>query len=153
MNALLALRLSRRAIGAVVLDDEHIVFADTRHLTSNQERARIAADRYLAHLIDQIRPVRLAVYMPEHARALTAAVLDHLKQLSTASAIPLRVVTKPELLSVFGTTPLRNRQELHGIVECLWPTLAEVSNRVKPYLADAAATAWYADTIMAFAGT
>ena len=40
---------------------------------------------------------------------------------------------------------------VHGIIEQLWPTLTEMSKPVKPYLADAAAAAWYADTALALA--
>ena len=149
MNSLLAVRLSRRALGAVALEDDHVVFADSRHLTSNQDRARRNADRYLARIVDQIRPARLAVYVPDQAKALTATLVMQVRQMADASGLPLRIVTKTQLLSAFGVRPLRQRHELQGLIEEFWPGLADMSNQLKPYLADAAATAWYADALIA----
>ena len=102
--------------------------------------------------MDQVRPGRLAVYVPERPRALTGALLDHLKQLSQGSGLPLQMVTKAELLAAFGLPALKKRAELHAIIEQLWPTVREVGKAVKPYIADAAATAWLADTMPAVPG-
>jgi len=135
----------------VALDDDQVVFADSRHLTSNQDRARVTADRYLARIVDQVRPTRLAVYVPDQAKTLTAMLVTQLQHLAEATGLPLRIVHKTEVLSAFAVRPLRHRGELHALIEQFWPALTEMSNQLKPYLADAAATAWYAEVSIALA--
>src|SRR5258708_6787768 len=99
MNTLLALRLSRRAMAAVALDDDdQIVFADGRHLTSRMPQAEVSADRYLAHVIDQIRPRVIAAYVPDEVIGITALVLTKLQRLTETASLPLRIVKKTDLL-------------------------------------------------------
>lgn len=145
-SPILTLRISRRAIGVVALSDESLTLADGRHLSSRSDRTVIAATRYIAKLIDLTQPRCLAVDAPARVEGRTTdRILSSLEALAGARGISVIIIAKPELLTAFGITSLRNRRELRDVVRPFWPELANVTGRVEPYVVDAAAAALYAE--------
>src|SRR5438128_1826010 len=115
-SQILALRVSRRAIGVAALADEQFSFTDSRHLTSRTDRAIEAAERYLSRLIVELHPERVALFAPTTGDGVTAKVARALTQTLTASAVPVVVLDRQRLLNSFGTRPVKIRKHLHQVV-------------------------------------
>jgi hypothetical protein len=80
----LTLRISRRAIAAVVLDDERVAFCDGRHLRSNKTAGQVGAIRYITRLLDEVRPTRVVVDCPFKTGGQTEAIWGTLAELFAA---------------------------------------------------------------------
>jgi hypothetical protein len=64
------------------------------------------------------------------------------------------VTGKADILVAYGLTPVRARAEIRAIASGFWPQLPRVSaERVKPYPADAAAAALFAECRLALASS
>src|SRR5882672_325957 len=119
---ILSLRLNRRAIGAAVLADESLVFADGRHLTSERERAVPAAIRYVNRLLEQSGASAVVVDAPVTAEGTTSShVLREIVALISSRGLLPLVTGKADILSAYGLTPIRTRREIREIVASFWP--------------------------------
>ncbi len=149
----LAIRLSRRVIASAQLMADQLGTAEGRHLTSRPEAAIAAVLRYVGRLMDLQRPSQLILNIP---RAVSGSRTDRIAQaleaLGVERGIPVLTVSRPELLAAYGMTALRSRKELRDLVRGFWPALADIKRTVEPYVADAAATALYADCRWALRG-
>ena len=146
---ILSVRLNRRAIGAVVLTDEALTMTDGRHLSSERERAVPAAVRYIDRLLEQSGAAAVVFDAPAPVEgSTTKQLLDGiLGLLSSRGRIPL-MTTKADILAAYGLSPVRTRGQVREIVSGFWPELGQIAGRVKPYAADAAAAALYAQCRM-----
>jgi hypothetical protein len=140
----LVLRLNRRAIGAVVLNDEELTFLDGRHLTSNRARAVVAADRYVRRLFALTRATDVVVDAPAEPASTTAELVDAVFRAAEAVGIRAQTVGTTDILQSFGAPTIRTRGQLRKIVSEFWPQLAALTGKVKPYVLDAAAVTLYA---------
>ena len=151
---ILSVRLNRRAIGAVVLADEALTMTDGRHLTSARDRAVPAAVRYIDRLLAQSGAGSVVVDAPAPvAGTTTKLLLDGIVSLLSSRGIEPLLITKPDILTAYGLLSVRTRHEVREIVSGFWPELARIPGRVKPYAADAAAAALYAETRLALSPT
>lgn len=146
---ILSLRLNRRAIGAVVLTGEALTMTDGRHLTSARERAVSAAIRYVNRLLDQAGPAAVVVDAPAPKEgSTTRQLLEGITGvLASRGVVPL-LITKADILAAYGLSPVRTRSQVREIVSGFWPELSRIAGQVKPYAADAAAAALYAECRM-----
>jgi hypothetical protein len=150
MAPLLALRINRRAIAAVVLENESAIVADGRHLSSQTERAVQAAVRYISRLIQLTQPTALIVDAPTTQQANTTRhILDALEQLSADHHLPLTRVLTADILAAYGNPALETREEVREIVSGFWPQVDRVRGAIKPFVVDAAAAALFADCRLA----
>lgn len=144
---ILALRVSRRAVGAAVLRDESLTFLDGRHLTSTKHRAVAAAVRYLARVLELTTPHSLVLDAPHDSGSTTDQILAAFRE--TRGAIPCAVIPTADLLTAFGVPALASRAQLRDVARRLFPQAAPRVRSVTPYLLDAAALALLAETLTA----
>ena len=143
---ILTLRVSRRAVGAVVLADEAVTFRDGRYLRSNRESALTGLSRYVQMLLALTKPTTVVVDCPHHPGSSTERLFIALGDLLRNHGMMVRSVTTGDLLSAFGVTGLDSRLELRRIAEPLFSELSTFEGKVKPYVIDAAASALYAES-------
>jgi hypothetical protein len=146
---ILALRLNRRAVGAVVLTDEALTMTEGRHLTSNRARAVSAAVRYIARILSQSGATAVVLDAPVANSGTTMRqLLDEVLNLLASQGLKPLLIGKGDLLAAYGMA-IRTRSEVRDIVNVFWPELARITARFKPYTADAAAAALYAECCLA----
>lgn len=143
----LTLRISRRAVAAAQLTGEALTFATGQHLTSRGGRAVVAVTKYLGRIMDATSPSLIVIDTPlRPAGSISDRIMTAIEELVVGRGLQILSVHKPELLTAYGLTSLRNRKELRAVVTGFWPELTQVIGRVQPYVADAAAAALYAET-------
>ena len=146
---ILSVRLNRRAIGAVVLTDETLTMTDGRHLSSARERAVPTAVRYVNRLLEQSGAVVVVVDAPAPIEGSTTNhLLDSIINLLSSRGVMPLLMTKADILAAYGLSPVRTRSQVREMVSGFWPELGRISGRVKPYAADTAAAALYAECRM-----
>jgi len=152
-SAVLALRLSRRAIGAAAWNGETITFTDGRYLTSRRDRLLPAATRYLTRLVEQTQPRIMLLYAPTTGNGPTRAVRDLVHTIGVTHQITVRDLRRADLVGPFGVPPPRTRADLHAIVETLWPEARTLRPGLRPVILDAVALALGADTHLTLGDT
>ena len=144
-NAIVALRISRRAIGAVVLAGGEIAFVDGRHVGSDRPTAVPAATRYIRRLVEMTQPRGLVVDCPAKPGSMATEILEGLPQIHSAVArIPLA-----DLLAAFGHPPPSTRPQLRVAAGDLFPELPIRSSSLRPFALDASAAALLAESQIA----
>ena len=147
----LALRLSRRAIAAAVLDADELTFIDGRHLTSRKDRALAAAERYLRRILELTTPTEIVIDAPAKETSTTNALLQTALAVAKAAGATPRMIGTGDVLQAYGIPAVPSRIELRKIVARLWPQLATMTSAVKPYVLDAAALTLHAQAEHALA--
>jgi hypothetical protein len=146
---ILALRLNRRAVGAVVLTDDALTMTEGRHLTSERARAVPAALRYVSRLLSQSGSKTVVLDTPAALPGTTTRmVLDGILHLLSSQGLTPLLIGKGDILSAYGIA-VRTRSEVREVVGTFWPELVRMAGRVKPYAIDAAAAALYAECHLA----
>lgn len=145
-RTLLTIRINRRAVGAVVLDNETLAFSDGRHLTSRSDRTVEAATRFLEYVLTLTKPALLVLDAPRGTADSTASrITSAITEMLTRTGVELLPVSRSEVLAAYGLRGMKNRQELRQLIRQYWPELATIRRKVEPFIADAAAAALYAD--------
>jgi hypothetical protein len=143
---ILALRLGRRALAAAAVgDDDDLTMYDGRHLSSRAERAVAATERYLVRLFELSMPTIVMIDAPHAEGGTTSRLVEVATSVLQRLNIKFELVSLSDVLSSFALSGLRSRRELSQVVEAFWPVLQQMRLKVKPYVADAAAVALYAD--------
>lgn len=143
-DTVLTLRLSRRAVGAAVLQDDELSFADGRHLTSSRDRAVAAVARYVRRVFDLTAPAEVVIDAPANPVSTTGALLETVFATARAAGVQARRIELHDVLHAYGVPAISSRIALRSIVATLWPQLGAMTGRVKPYVMDAAAVTLYA---------
>jgi hypothetical protein len=142
----LVLRLSRRAIAAAMLSDEELMFFDGRHISSQKGRAVPAASRYIERVLSLTTPTAVLIDGPTNAVSTTASVLESVRSLAANRKLSVRLIALSDVLESYGLPGLPSRVALRKVVDGLWPQIAAMTRRVRPYVADAAAVTLYAES-------
>jgi hypothetical protein len=146
---LLALRVSRRAIGAAVSDSQGLHITDGQHLRSNKSQAIKAAVAFVDRLVNE-SVTTIAVDRPlPGASAVGDALMQHLATVAREHRILLLSVEKAAILSAYGVTPVRTRGAVRALVVEYWPELLKVGRSVNAHVVDAAAANLYAECSLA----
>lgn len=147
---ILSIRINRRALGAAMLSGDALTYCDGRHLTSIKERAVASALRYVQRLLES-RPQAVVcdVSGSDDATTTTSTLLQAIVTYLVEHGLSPLVIGRPDITAAFGLTPLPNRQEVRDMVEEYWPLIRRITHRTKPYAADAAAAALYAQCRLA----
>lgn len=145
----LALRTSRRAIGAAILESDALALFDGRHLSGKRDVAERTAVSFLERLVSTQVPRGCVIFAPDERHDSPTSILRVVQAALVKSGISLRIVRSREMLGAFGRPPLRNRRELQEVTSGLLPQLREVRGAVKPYVVEAAAVALYAQSMLA----
>jgi hypothetical protein len=150
MNSpILTLRLSRRALGAAVLTDEVLTFADGRHLSSQRHRADVATTRYVERLLALSKARFVVMDAPQPAQGEENHLVMAVESVLRPRHIAWLVVGRSDLLQAYGLRALRNRAALRDIAWRFWPEMAQLTGKVQPYVADAAIAALYGESRVA----
>lgn len=147
---ILSLRVSRRAMGAVILKNDGLTLSDGRHLPSTPSRAVVAATTFLERLLESSRLTGVVVDSPARGGSSTTdSVLDHVGKVLASKGLAPLVVGKADVLAAYGVAALRTRGEVRTIVSGYWPELSTITGKVQPYAVDAAAAALLAECRLA----
>lgn len=122
---ILGLRLGRRLIAAVAVQDEHVTFHDCRFVTSRREVLERSMRTYFAKLLDQLSPTLVCYYAPTTANTKTDQVTVLLTEQATARRIPVVRTDRAHLLQACGLPPGATRSALRDQMRDLWPALAD----------------------------
>lgn len=144
-SCLLSLRISRRAIGAAILEGESLSLSDGRHLPSTPDRAKTAAVRYVERLLT---PAITAAIVDAPGRGISAtsdAVFDQITDALRSRGLSVLTVVKGDVLAAYGVAPLPTRGDVRTLVAAYWPNLDRLRGAIKPYAMDAAAAALYGE--------
>jgi hypothetical protein len=144
---ILALRVARRALGAVVIEGDEFKLLDGRHLSSKRTSMEESIRRYLHAILEQQEPSGVLILAPDE-RYDDRGILKHVQTILAQGGRPMRIVRLPEILKAFGTKPLGTREELWEVTRQLVPELSNVQGAAKPYAVEAAALALYAESLV-----
>jgi hypothetical protein len=150
IDGILSLRISRRAIAAVVLEGDELRFRDGRCLNSRRDRAERSAESYVERLVAQLRPRGVMIYAPNTDEGMTSGVLRVVQTTIVRAGISLRLLTRQELLNAFAVPPMRHWREVREVVQPYWPQLSGANAAALPFIVDAAAVALYSQALLAF---
>lgn len=142
---ILGLKLGRRLVAAVALNDDRFVFQDSRYVRSPRTALEPVFERYLRHVFEQVKPAAVYYYAPIAAKTVTELLIKQLTAVSGAFGIPVKPLTRLEVFGSFGVLPIRTRHELCEQITAFWPALREAKVQRQEVLAEAAATALVGD--------
>lgn len=142
---ILGLKLGRRLVGVVGLDDERVTFHDARFVRAKRGEAGQPMGRYLARVLDQTHPQAIALYAPPAPGAITTELVGVLERLAASTGTAVTPITKRDLFGSFGLSLMRTRADLVAQVATLWPGLQEVASHRQETVAEAAAAALIGD--------
>lgn len=146
---ILVLRLSRRAVAAVMLSGDELTLFDGLHLRSGREAAILGLKRYVQRLIEMIHPKSIVVDAPRMPDGQTEALIKALTEATPNGDLTLIEVASSTILTAFGLPPLRSRSELRAVAEPLFQELATVRTQIRPYILEAAADALIVESAVA----
>ena len=142
----LVLRLSRRALAAVVLSDDRLAFVDGCTVLAQRERAVMTATRWLSRWLALIQPRQVVLEFAGRAGSQAATIADAIKIVLEERCVPVKCAPLSEVLYAFGLPALRARRQLRELVAVLLPQLRTIRSSVGPYLHDAAAVALWTES-------
>lgn len=138
---ILGLKVGRRVLAAVALDDESFVFQHSRYAPSRTSTIQSGLTRYFSHLLEQVKPSAVYYYGSTAPQTLTEDIIKLLVTTAGSRGIPAKPLTKLDVFGSFGIQPFRTRQELRDHLAHLWPAIGESKPVRQAALAEAAATA------------
>jgi hypothetical protein len=144
---ILSLRVARRAIGAVVVDEDQFALLDGRHLSSRRENMAESVRKYINGLLMQHEPAGVLILAPNE-RYDDRGILRDVQTVLAQAGRSMRIVRLPEILKGFGAPPLQTREQLWETVQGMLPELQNIQSTVKPYIVEAAALALYGEALL-----
>jgi hypothetical protein len=148
----LVVRLSRRAVAAVLLSTDRLTLFDGLHLRSSRDAAVAGVRRYLQKLVDVIHPRTVIVDAPSKPGGQTEALLVAIRESLLARGVNVNVLAAATVLAAFGLPALGTRRELRSVAEPLFEELVNFRGKIKPYVVDAAAGALLMESASALGG-
>jgi hypothetical protein len=141
-HKLLALKINRRSISAVVFADTHIDYTQVRTLVADEARSLSSALGFVRWIARAFAVSGAALeHLPAESRIRRAVLSRVIAETLRSAAVPVWEVEKRDLLAAFASPPLRTRKELGEVVKTLWPMLASDPN--ESGMLDAAAAGLY----------
>jgi len=145
----MGVRINRRGLGVVGVAGDEVVFHDTRHLASARARAVEAAHRYILGLVERLKPSHVAFHAPTTKESVTRQITGTLTDALHARGVLVSLVDKSTLFTSMSATRVRHRREVSEVVLDIWPMYRAMTGGLRGHLADAVATALYAETNVA----
>jgi hypothetical protein len=146
---IVAIRISRRAIGVVRLIDEQYEFSDARYLPSDKGNALTAGENYLIKMLTQLTPEVVAIYAPSSSDSITRALAEMLIELLHARAIPTILLDKLSLHRAFAAATTK---QMRTMMDQIWPEAGQARKAVRALLLEAAAGAIAGECVHALGG-
>ncbi len=147
---MLGLRLGRRLMAAVAVDDEQVVFYECRYVSSRRDTMERAMRDYFAKILDQLSPTRVCYYAPTTVGAATDLLTSLLVAEAAARNIPAVRIEKATLLASCGLPTGSKRRHVREMVEDLWPVLSEGQVDRQLVCAEALVSALIGDSELSF---
>lgn len=143
---LIAIKVERRSIAAVISGSRYPEYADVRHLSSSLDRAQTSAIGFINWMLSNYEVQSAAMEIVSAGNDIRRAVLSKaiLENCILNRDISLWPVAKQDLLQSFGHPPLRSRKELRTAILSIWPDLLD--RRGSEQLLDAAALGAFVQT-------
>jgi hypothetical protein len=148
----LTLRLSRRAVAAVALDDESLAFCDGRHLNSRRDRAVAGATRYVARVLELTAPSKVLIDAPAKNGSTNGAILGSVLDLLAERKIVTCRIATADVLQAFGAPALHTRSELRRTTEAFWANIPSAVGNLIPFVLEAAAVALLGEALESLGG-
>ena len=147
---ILTLRVTRRAIGVAAIRSGEASLLDGRFLSGPADRAIPAAVRYVTRLLALANPGTVVLDAPTGDPSTLVTRLTHdIEAIVREQGRTLLRLERHDILTAFGVTRVVDRRQLRELVAILWPDMAHVVSKVRPFVADAAAAALYGETRLA----
>ncbi len=144
-DSLLSIRVERRTIAAAVFRGQHLEYADSRQLSSTQDKAVGSASGFVNWMLARF-PVESAAFetiLNGHEiqrRVLHDAISTELRE----RIIPIWEMPRTALLEGFAHPALKSREQLREIATTIWPIIA--GTHAKVFIQDAAILGLYVQT-------
>jgi hypothetical protein len=142
---ILGLKLGRRLMAAAAIEDDAFVFHDCRYVSSRKTTLETSISKYFARLCEQLTPAAVYYYAPTQPGTITSQLVEKLEETARQAGIPVKRLTKADLFTGVGVTPVRTRRELREQLSDLWPVITQGRVERQANLAEAAAGALIGD--------
>jgi hypothetical protein len=135
--SLLAIRIERRTVAVAIFNGDHLEFADSRQLSSDNDKAVASAVGFIGWILARftVESTALEAIVNGHEiqrRALRDAICATLRE----RMLSVWEIPKTVLFEAYGVPALKSRAELRRIATAVWPILA--GTHAKPFMQDAA---------------
>lgn len=143
--SLLAIRIERRTVAIAIFHGGHLEFADSRQLSSDNDRAVASAVGFIGWILArfEIESAALEAIVNGHEiqrRALHDAICATLRE----RMLPIWEIPKAVLFEAYGFPALKSRTQLREIATNVWPILT--GTHAKPFMQDAAVLGLHVQT-------
>lgn len=141
----IAVRVHRRAVAAVIFLGDHIEYTQVRQLASARDKALSSTVGFMNWITEQFRLDSAALEIIPSAEDVQRQILNRaVIQVLRDHLLPIWEVTKRDLISSYANPPPRFRKEIREVVADIWPVLA--GSNGKSLIQDAAALGLYVQT-------
>lgn len=137
--------LNRRLMAVVGVQEEQVVLADSRFVRAGRSGASDGVTHYFATILEQSKPEAIYLCAPDDAGLVSQALVKALDQEAGQVGVPVKRLSRGEVLSSFGILPVRTRRLLQSVIAPLWSGLNDHKRNRQGVIAEAAATALVGD--------
>ena len=124
---LLAVKVERRSVAAVVFIGRHLEDLHVRHLSSVPSRAQSSAVGFVNWIMSNFPIESAALECTVNVKDVRRVLLTNTIHEACIAPLPLSLwqFPKHKLFEAFGYPALRSRKELRQVVLSMWPVLAD----------------------------
>ena len=141
----IAVRIERRAVAIAILRGDHLHYADSRQLSSVQNKAIDSAAGFVTRMIERFRCDYAALEIVPNDHEVQRTLLHQaILRVLNVQAIGITEVEKSGLLRSFAYPAPRFRSTVREIISNVYPVLNEAPGQ--PWVYDAAALGLYVQT-------
>ena len=133
---LISIRIERRTVAAAVFCGDHLEYADSRQLSSDNKRALASAVGFVQWMLNRFPVESAALEAIADGEFHRRAIHDNISEVLRSQALPIWEVPKGALLDGCGHPPLKSRAQLREIATSVWPVLE--GTHAKVFIQDAA---------------
>ena len=144
-SCVIAVRIERRAVAIAILRGDHLHYADSRQLSSVQNKAIDSAAGFVTRMIERFRCDYAALEIVPNDHEVQRTLLHQaILRVLNVQAIGITEVEKSGLLRSFAYPAPRFRSTVREIISNVYPVLNEAPGQ--PWVYDAAALGLYVQT-------
>jgi hypothetical protein len=133
---LISIRVERRTVAAAIFFGEQLEYADSRQLSSDNDRAFTSAVGFVRWMLNRFQVESAALEAIADGEFQRRVLHDGISESLRNQGLPIWEIPRDVLFSGCGYPPLRSRVELREIATTIWPVLA--GTHAKVFVQDAA---------------
>jgi hypothetical protein len=146
-SRLLAIKVERRTVSAVILQGRHLEDVETRHLSSFRAKAEESTVAFIRWLVANFEVESAAMEVVATDLGSQRSVLDRIiTDVLTDQFLPIQRLPKMDFISTFRHPDPKSRNAAREVVQMIWPILED-----DPGILDAVALGLYVQTERLFA--